>query len=101
MQLYRLDATHDAGDGEFVKFYRDRATAAIADRRFSTCGWLCDFYPVELNITAVTARRLLDGVWPNETADQLLALVGDPLTQAAVDLDAIEERKQTKRRNAR
>jgi hypothetical protein len=122
MELYRLDAVHDAGDGEFVKFFQTQDSAYLAEARFALCGWCCDVYAVELDdpagATVAIASRLLAGVWPNEATDALVHMAIkraevtqldpeqrvdaiDTVGQAAADLDQILARKQCRRRNAK
>jgi hypothetical protein len=122
MQLFRLDAVHDAGDGEFVKFYQAHDAAFLAEARFALCGWCCDVYAVDLDYpagaTVAIASRLLAGVWPNEATDALVQMAIkraevaqldpeqrvdaiDTVGQAAADLDQILARRRRRRRNAK
>lgn len=98
MNFYRLDAEHDELCGSFTRFYFDSRDAQATALTLEHHGWLVDWYPLEDGLVADELKvRLFIGMWPNASLEQILPSLLAPKVKAFEDLEAIRERKETRR----
>ncbi len=95
IDLWRLDATHDAG-GAVAYFYATREAAEVASRALRGCQWKVAVRPADgLPINEAQAGWLCAGTWPNCGNEEILRLVRTAKEKASDDLRAALHRRDT------